>query len=124
MFVAPERRAQFRESLKDPRRRKKLHQELYHFEDRLDPRFARLLEPGTKHDRHVEDVYALLVQSGAPPVCFPVTEREMDCQEVPLREAVEQLMWSGAGFISCVPGRLGLYVSEDGSNVFVLRRDA
>jgi hypothetical protein len=33
-------------------------------------------------------------------------------------------MWIGAGFISCVPGRLGLYVSEDGSNVFVLERDS
>ena len=30
---------------------------------------------------------------------------------------------TGAGFLSCVPGRLGLYVSEDGSNVFVLKRD-
>jgi hypothetical protein len=29
---------------------------------------------------------------------------------------------AGAGFLSCVPGRLGLYVGEDGSDVFVLRR--
>ncbi len=29
-------------------------------------------------------------------------------------------MWTGSGFLSCIPGRLGIYVSEDGSNVFLL----
>ena len=33
-------------------------------------------------------------------------------------------MTQGAGFISCIPGRLGLYVSEDGSDVFLLTRDS
>jgi hypothetical protein len=31
-------------------------------------------------------------------------------------------MWTGAGFISCVPGRLAAYVGEDGSSVVILRR--
>jgi hypothetical protein len=41
----------------------------------------------------------------------------------PLRGAVEALMWTGAGFLSCVQGQLGHYVSEDGSNGFVLKHE-
>jgi hypothetical protein len=123
-FLMPERRARFRESLEDPRRRRRLHAELYHFERRLDPRFATRHEQHTKHDGHVDEVYALLVGEGAPPTCFILATIELDGQEAPLREAVEALMWIGAGFISCVPGRLGLYVSEDGSNVFIPKRDS
>jgi hypothetical protein len=46
-----------------------------------------------------------------------------DGDVVALRVAVAQLMTEGAGFISCIPDRLGLYVNEDGSNVFLLTRD-
>jgi hypothetical protein len=123
-FVVPERRARFRESLEESRRRHKLHNELYHFERRLDPRFATLHEQHTKHEGHVEQVLELLADEGAPGTCFVMADIELDGREAPLREAVEDLMWSGAGFISCIPGRLGLYVSEDGSNVFVLKRDS
>jgi hypothetical protein len=123
-FLGPERRARFRESLEDQRRRRKLYSELYHFEGRLDPRFATRHEQHTKHDGHVDEVHALLAGEGAPPMCFILATIELDGQKAPLREAVEELMWIGAGFISCIPGQLGLYVSEDGSNVFVLKRDA
>jgi hypothetical protein len=122
-FLMPERRARFRESLKDDSRRHKLLAELNHLEGRLDPRFATLQEQHTKHDGHVDEVHALLVEEGAPPTCFVLVTIELDGQEAPLRDAVEALMWTGAGFLSCVPGQLGLYVSEDGSNVFVLKHE-
>jgi len=124
LFVVPERRVRFRDSLENPRRRKKLHHELYHFERRLDSRFARRHAPHTKYDGHVEQVLELLRKKGAPPSCFVMADIDLDGQEAELGQAVEALMLSGAGFISCVPGCLGLYVSEDGSNVFVLERDA
>jgi hypothetical protein len=76
------------------------------------------------HDGHVAEVHALLVEEGAPPTCFVLADGPLDGREAPLCEAVETLMAGGAGLLSCVPGRLGLYVSEDGSNVFVLRHDA
>jgi hypothetical protein len=121
-FLLPERRARFRESLEAPRRRRKLYAELYHFDGRLDARFATLQEQHTKHEGHVEQVHALLANEGAPRTCFVLATIELDGQEAPLREALEELMWIGAGFISCIPGELGIYVSEDGSNVYVLRR--
>jgi hypothetical protein len=61
----------------------------------------------TKHDEHVVEVDEALLAAGAPPTCFVVSDNDLDGQEVPLREAVEELMWSGEGFLSCRPGRLG-----------------
>ena len=121
-FVKRERRTRFRAALDDPRRRQKLHSELPHFEDRLDPRFARLHDQHTKHAAHVDEIHAVLLKEGALATCFVVADTELDGQQAPLPKAVEALMWTGAGFLSCIPGRLGLYVSEDGSNVFVLAR--
>lgn len=124
LFLLPARRSRFRESLTNRRLREKLQQRFAHFEDHLDERFARLHQPHTTRDGHVEEVLALLVRAGAPVDCLIVSDTDFDGQRVSLREGVEDLMLMGAGFISCVPGRLGLYVSEDGSNVFVLSRDA
>lgn len=121
-FLKHERRARFRDALQHDRSRKKLKRELAHFENRLDPRYAELQEMHTKHDHHVVGVYERLVAAGAPERCFVLDVDDRLEGELPLRMAVEDLMWTGAGFISCLPAELALYVSEDGSNVFVLRR--
>ena len=124
LFVAPSRRDRFRESLRDPRRRRKLRAELWHFENRLDERFARELEQHTKHEHHVEHVHALLLDRGAPATCCVLSADGDDGDAIALRLAVAQLMTEGAGFISCIPGRLGLYVGEDGSGVFLLTHES
>ena len=123
-FLKPNRRARFLAMLAKPRLRRDLRGELGHFARRLDPRHARLRPQRTRQERHLDSVYLLLVEAGAPATCFVVSDGTLDGQEVSLREAVEQLMQDGAGFISCVPGRLGLYVGEHGSSVYVLSRDA
>lgn len=122
VFLEPKRRVRFRDALQRPAARKKLLLELYHFEDRLDDRYAQLQEMHIKHDQHVADVLSKLEAEGAPGVCVVVSARDDVPRQMPLREAVPALMSTGAGFISCIEARLGLYVSEDGSNVFVLRR--
>ncbi len=122
VFVSPQRRARFRASLADVRLRQKLLDGLNHFEDSLDSRHAELHRPHTRHESHVEQVCDLLEDAGAPGTCFLLADSDADGAEVPLRHGVKALMSRGAGFLSCVPGRLGLYVSEDGSNVFILRR--
>jgi hypothetical protein len=123
-FLKPERRARFREALARDRSRKKLQRELFHFEHRLDKRYAQLQEKHTKHDEHVALVYDRLVEAGALDRCFVLLDDDRLDGEVPLKEALEDVMRVGAGFISCVPARLGAYVSEDGANVFILRRRA
>jgi hypothetical protein len=122
-FVAPRRRERFRQSLDDPRRRPKLQAELHHFEHGLEAGCARLCRANSQHVAYVDQVIALLMRSGAPATCFVVAYGDLDGRELPLREAVESLLWIGSGFLSCLPGRLALYASEDGSNVYVLMRD-
>lgn len=77
-----------------------------------------------RHEAHVAQIHDLLVAAGAPATCFVLSDTDDDGHERPLRQALEDLIWSGAGLISCVPGRLGLYVGEEGSSVIVLRRRA
>ena len=121
-FLKAERRARFRESLNRDRSRKKLQGELAHFEHRLDHTYAELQTMHTKHDEHVVQVYERLVAAGAANECFAFVEGDRLEGQLPLREAVDDLMRTGSGFISCIPGTLGAYVSEDGSRVFILRR--
>jgi hypothetical protein len=123
-FVVSKRRERFARSLDDPRRRVKLHDELHRFEHRLDPRVAHLhMSRAVTHGARVDEVVALLRSAGAPPMCFVLAYGELDGRELMLREAVDSLLWTGSGFISCVAGQLGLYAGEDGSNVFLLVRD-
>jgi hypothetical protein len=121
-FLRSNRRARFLAMLADARMRRTLQRELAHFEGRLDSRYARP-RCRRKQERHLDSVYLVLVEAGAPATCFVVSDGRLDGREVSLREAVDELMPTGAGLISCIPGRLGLYVGEDGSSVWVLSRD-
>lgn len=121
-FLKPERRARFRDLLKRDRARKKLRAELGHFEDRLDERYAEQQEWHPTHAEDVAEVYERLVAAGAPEECFVLVEDDRLEGQLPLREALDELISTGSGLISCVPGVLGAYVSEDGSGVFILRR--
>ena len=67
---------------------------------------------------------ARLEAAGAPPTCFVLAYGNRDGLELPLRPAVATLMAGGAGMLSCVPGRLALYVGEDGSTVLLLTHHA
>jgi hypothetical protein len=121
-FLLADRRQRFRRALVNERSRVKLLAELYHYEHRLDPAFATPLALRAKHDAFVADVCARLLAAGAPPDCVSLRAQEPHRRAGPLAEAVPEILRSGAGFVSCVPGRLGLYVGEDGSNVFLLAR--
>jgi hypothetical protein len=96
-FLVARRRARFRASLEDPRTRRKLLGDLYHFEGYLDPRFATRHEQHVKHDSHMDEVHVLLVAEGAPATCFVLATVDLDGQEASLNEAVSALMWTGAG---------------------------
>lgn len=85
LFIVPSRRDRFRDSLRNPRRRRKLRAELYHFEDRLDERYARELEQHTMHEQHVEQVHALLLDGGAPATCCVLSADGDDGDAIALR---------------------------------------
>jgi hypothetical protein len=126
VFMTPEWRPRFRQTFENERLRDKIRGELYHFESHLDPRYARFLEMRQmKADRWHREVHDLLVRLGAPFSAIVFTPSDdLYGEQRPLAEAVPDLLFGGVGMISCLPGKLALYVGEDGSNVILLRRSS
>jgi hypothetical protein len=119
-FVRPERRARLLELLQSPNRRAKLRAGLAHFQD-LDIRYA-VRVPAAKQG--VRDIEAMLRERGAPDTCYVLSESsELDARELPLKSALEQVVGRGMGtFLSCIPGKLGYFESEDIGERYVLHR--
>lgn len=118
-FVAPHRREQFVRRLANPKTRRKILNQLAHFQD-LDSRFAQPIPPG---DRTVEQVYRLLKAKGAPSTCYVMGNSELDGREVDLREALEAVVEASFGdFLSCIPGKLGFFAGEYAEDRYILER--
>jgi hypothetical protein len=93
--------------------------DLSHFSTRLDAaRSERLAGPAADDAA----VVARLRAEGAPDRCVAFAESLGWGVEMPLEDAVAELAWPGGGFLSCVAGRLGLYVAEFHREVVLLRR--
>jgi hypothetical protein len=93
---------------------------LLHHSVRLDPRFAKHL---TGSDASSGPVEAMLRQKGAPSTCYVLAANDLDGREVPLKDALEAIIGMGdAGFVSCIPGRLGFYEYEDIKSSYLLSR--
>jgi hypothetical protein len=123
-FLRPPRRERFIQSLDDKRLRRKLGARLHHRSDDFDDRYIRVLKRHTKGDGFVEHVHQTLAASGAPDTCHIFAPGDqMDGAEVDLRQALDEFMFYGDAMISCIPGKLGLYVGEDGGPVILLKMD-
>jgi hypothetical protein len=109
-FVAPHRRSRWLSSLSSTKRRRKFLDCLNHCTD-LDARYSQPVASNA-------DVVALLRSRGAPVRCYVVSGiPELDGREMPLDEAVAAAQSGGWGtIISCIPGRLGCYFDEAGTN--------
>src|SRR5258706_1294137 len=110
-FVRPERRPRLLELLASSKGRAKLRSSLAHFRD-LDMRFAHLVPPSAHHARDIE---AALRAKGAPDICHVLSElAELDGRDMPLWTALAEIVGRGMGsFVSCIPGKLGNFESED-----------
>jgi hypothetical protein len=121
-FVLRNKRARLIDFLRNPKRRKKALDALYHFGD-LDPRFMVEVVPS---QQHAEAIAALLTQRGAPPQCHVIsTDRRLDGQELPLVTVLARIVGFGGGtLLSCIPGRLGYFEGEAPGDRFLLDRSA
>lgn len=119
-FVRPERRARLLGLLGSPKGRVKLRASLAHFDD-LDLRFAKVVSP-TKHA--AQDIEVTLRSKGAPETCHVVSESAaLDGRDMPLASALVEIVGRGMGaFVSCVPGKLGYFESEDRGERYILER--
>lgn len=121
-FILPAKRTRLIQFLRSPKRRAKVLARLYHFRD-LDPRFLVEIAPS---DQHADAIATLLTERGAPSQCHLISsDRDLDGQDLPLIEALKQIVGFGEGtLVSCIPGRLGYFEGESPKDRFILERFA
>jgi hypothetical protein len=117
-FVKRSKRDRYREILANPRLRRKFTDQLAHFTD-FDPRY-RLAIPSNK--LFVENIAVELQKRHSPKIVFAISEDPgLDQRELPLVEALKQIVGRGMGTVlSCIPGRLAFVETED--ERFILER--
>jgi hypothetical protein len=122
LFIEPAWRPRFRESLADPRLRKKMRARLYHFRH-LDHRYAS--EVASK-DQNSIFLLRERRRRGAPEECHVLSaDSDVDGRVMGLKEALELVVDHGAwtpAFISCLPGKLAYFHEEEVANRYVLQR--
>jgi len=109
----------YREILSNPRLRHKFTSKLPHFAD-FDPQY-RLPIPSNK--LFIGNITVELRKRHSPNIVFAISEDpSLDQRELPLVEALNQIVGRGMGTIlSCLPGRLAFVETED--ERFILERN-
>jgi len=110
-FVKRSKRERYREILASPRLRHKFTSRLAHFVD-FESRY-RVPIPTDK--LFVGNVATELRRRRCPSTVFAISEDpRLDQRELPLLDALEQVVGSGFGTVlSCIPGRLAFVETED-----------
>lgn len=118
-FAKRSKRDRYREILSNPRLRHKFTSRLPHFAD-FDPQY-RVPIPSDK--LFVGNITVELRRRHSPSIVFAISEDPaLDQQEIPLVEALNQIVGRGMGTIlSCLPGRLAFVETED--ERFILERN-
>src|SRR6185369_6972812 len=105
-FVVPEKRARYAEFLPKPKRRREITNRFSHFFDFISG-LAKQVARGS-------DLAAQLRKRGAGDIAHVIGGRYgFDGSDMPLEEAINGAMIDPSGVvISCIPGRLALYMQE------------
>lgn len=119
-FILPPKQARYLSLLESRKGRGKILDRLDHLDD-LDVRFATLV-PTNKQT--VTDIERLLTQKGAPAICHILSSNSsIDDRDMSLCEALGETVGQGMGsIISCIPGRLAYYESEEPGLRYILAR--
>ena len=121
-FIERPKQARYLEKLASPKHRREFLSRLHHNLD-YDPRFAAQVPPS---EQTAALVYAKLRGLGAPEHCHAIAAgSDLDGRQLPLREALSNVLGMGDGVVlSCVPGKLAYYESEDPNGRYILSRSA
>ena len=105
VFVIPEKRARYAEFLAKPKRRSEIISRFCHFFD-----FVPQLATPVPRD----SILTVLRKRGAGETAHVIGGRaSLDGRDLPLEEAINEAMSDPGGVvISCIPGRLALYMQE------------
>lgn len=111
-FSTSAKRARVGEMFSNRKRRAKFVDDLAYFRD-FDPRYMVAIPSASQNAAGIE---ALLVARGAPPLCCVMSEWSVwDGREMPLAEALKEIVGKGMGtIVCCISGRLAFFENEDG----------
>lgn len=120
-FVVPAKRQRYGELLDKKRGREKIRLSLDHFKD-LDSRFCRKVPVGAQTP---DGIFKVLKGLGAPLVCWVMSsDDKLDNREMDLQEALQEIVGRGMGTaLSCIPGVLGYFESEEIGERYVCHRE-
>ena len=106
-FVIPDKRSRYSDFLPNPKRRGEILNRWNHFFDFIPERATQI--PRTSASAFAQ----LLRRRGAGRLGYVIGDSSSDGCELPLEDAIESALSSGWGaVVSCVPGRLALYLQE------------
>ena len=119
-FIVPSKRNRYQELLSSERGRQKLIKNLDHFKD-LDERYIQAVPANLHQPRLLEDI---LKRKRAPLHGHVISSNhKIDRQDLPLSVALELTIGNGYGtFLSCIPGELAYYESEESNFRYILER--
>jgi hypothetical protein len=119
-FVLPAKRQRYVELVATKRGREKILSSLDHFKD-LDPRVCRKLNSG---EQSTAAILQVLESLGAPSTCHVMSpDGELDGQDLDLQLALSKVVGGGQGtFISCLPGELAYFESEEPRDRYLCHR--
>jgi hypothetical protein len=105
-FVIPTKRSRYAEFLRNPKRRNEILRRFNHFFDFIPQRATQI--PRTS----ASELARVLGARGAGRLGYVIGGARDGC-ELPLEESIETSLASPCGaVISCIPGRLALYLQE------------
>jgi hypothetical protein len=106
-FVIPDKRSRYSEFLPNPKRRGEILNRWNHFFDFIPERATQIPRASAF------ELAQVLRRRGAGRVGYVIGDSDSDGRELPLEDAIESALASGWGaVVSCIPGRLALYLQE------------
>jgi hypothetical protein len=119
-FIVKPKQPRYLEKLASPKHRRKFLSRLHHNLD-YDPKFAALVPPS---EQTTALIYARLRELGAPETCHAIApSADLDGRDLSLRDALGDVIGMGNGVVlSCIPGKLAYYESEEQNGRFILAR--
>ena len=119
-FIVLSKRNRYQELLSSEHGRQKLIKNLDHFKD-LDERYIQAVPANLHQPRLLEDI---LKGKRAPLHGHVISSNhKIDGQDLPLSVALELTIGNGYGtFLSCIPGELAYYESEESNFRYILER--
>lgn len=120
-FIVADRRVKYLEALPNPKRRSKVLDRLNHHIDDIDSKYRISVSP----EQHTASAIEKLLRSrGAPSQCHVMSSStRLDGREMLLSDALKDVIGYQMGtLISCIPGQLAFYESEELKTRYILER--